>query len=184
VHHPLALRQGKGKKDRVIPIGDRAIAWIQKYLREARPTLVLEPDDATLFLSADGVPIGRDHLTFMAQLYHPSEDRQGRSLSPVPPHHGHADVENGADIRFIQQMLEHSKLSGTQIYTQVSIRMLKHVHAATHPPQLQKPEPLAKEEAASGLSKEELFATLALEAEEEKQEQEKDDGIIAPWPTM
>jgi integrase/recombinase XerD len=81
-------------------------------------------------------------------------------------------------------MLEHSKPSGTQIHTQVSIRMLKHVHAATHPPQLQKPEPLAKEEAASGLSKEELFATLALEAEEEKQEQEKDDGIIAPWPTM
>ena len=81
-------------------------------------------------------------------------------------------------------MLEHSKLFGTQIYTQVSIRMLKRVHAATHPPQLQKPEPLAKEEAASGLGKEELFATLALEAEEEKQEQEKDDGIIAPWPTM
>jgi hypothetical protein len=52
-------------------------------------------------------------------------------------------LENGADIRFIQQMLEHSKLSGTQIYTQVSIRMLKHVHAAPHPPQLQKPEPLA-----------------------------------------
>ena len=73
---------------------------------------------------------------------------------------------------------------GTQIYTQVSIRMLKRVHAATHPPQLQKPEPLAKEEAASGLGKEELFATLALEAEEEKQEQEKDDGIIAPWPNM
>jgi hypothetical protein len=49
---------------------------------------------------------------------------------------------------------------------------------------LQKPEPLAKEEAASGLSKQELFETLALEAEEEKQEREKDDGIIAPWPTM
>jgi len=66
----------------------------------------------------------------------------------------------------------------------VSIRISKHVHAATHPRHLQKPEPLAKEEAASGPSKEELFATLALEAEEEKQEQEKDDGIIAPWLTM
>ena len=117
MHHPLALRQGKGKKDRVIPIGDRAIAWIQKYLREARPTVVLEPDDATLFLSADGVPIGRDHLTFMAQLYHPSEDREGRSLSPVPPPMATLMLENGADIRFIQQMLEHSELSGTQIYT-------------------------------------------------------------------
>ena len=46
----VTIRQGKGKKDRVIPIGDRAVAWIQKYLREARPTLALEPDDATLFL--------------------------------------------------------------------------------------------------------------------------------------
>ena len=79
-------------------------------------------------------------------------------------------LENGADIRFIEQMLGHSKLSSTQIYTQVSTRMLKHVHAATHPAQLQKPEALAKEDAASGeLSKEELFAVLALEAEEENQ---------------
>ena len=73
------------------------------------------------------------------------------------------------DIRFIQQMLGHSKLSSTQICTQVSIRMLKHVHAATHPAQLQKPELLAKENAAGDLSKEELFAALALEAEEENQ---------------
>ena len=181
------MRQGKGKKDRVIPIGDRAIAWIQKYLREARPTLVLEPDDATLFLSADGVPIGRDHLTFMAQLYHPSEDRQCRSLSPVPPHHGHADVENGADIRFIQQMLEHSKLSG---HADLHSGVDPHVEARSRSPssatvaEAGASRKLAKEEAASGLSKEELFATLAVEAEEEKQEQEKDDGIIAPWPNM
>ncbi len=71
----------------------------------------------------------------------------------------------------VQQMLGHAKLSSTQIHTQVSIRMLKHVHAATHPKQLQKSEPLAKEGTASGdLSKEELFAALALEAEEENQE--------------
>jgi len=76
---PLALRQGKGKKDRVIPIGDRAIAWIQKYLREARPTLVLEPDDATLFLAADGVPIGRDHLLHGAAI-----SPRRRSARPEP----------------------------------------------------------------------------------------------------
>ena len=82
-------------------------------------------------------------------------------------------LENGADIRFIQQMLGYSKLSSTQIYTQVSIRMLKHVHAATHPAQLQKPEPLSKDEFAScDLSKEELFAVLALEAEEENLDKE------------
>jgi len=67
-------------------------------------------------------------------------------------------LENGADIRFIQPMLEHSRPSCTQIYTQVSIRMLKQVHAATHPAQLPKPKPLSQEEARSGdLSKEELL---------------------------
>jgi integrase/recombinase XerD len=168
----VTIRQGKGKKDRVIPIGDRAIAWIQKYLREARPTLALEPDDATLFLSADGVAIGRDHLTFMARGYI-AQAKIGKMGACHLFRHTMATLmlENGADIRFIQQMLGHSKLSSTQIYTQVSIRMLKHVHAATHPAQLQKPEPLSEEQATSGeLNKEELFAALALEAEEETQE--------------
>jgi len=167
----VTIRQGKGKKDRVIPIGDRAVAWIQKYLREARPTLVLEPDDATLFLSADGVPIGRDHLTFMARGYI-AQAKIGKMGACHLFRHTMATLmhEGGADIRFIQQMLGHSKLSSTQIYTQVSIRMLKHVHAATHPAQLQKPEPLAKDKGSGDLSKEELFAALALEAEEENQE--------------
>lgn len=167
----VTIRQGKGKKDRVIPIGDRAVAWIQKYLREARPTLALEPDDATLFLSADGVAIGRDHLTFMARGYI-AQAKIGKMGACHLFRHTMATLmlENGADIRFIQQMLGHSKLSSTQIYTQVSIRMLKHVHAATHPAQLQKPEPLARGETSGEPSKEELFAALALEAEEENQE--------------
>ena len=50
----LTIRQGKGKKDRVIPIGERAAAWVEKYLREVRPGLVTEPDDRTVFLSNAG----------------------------------------------------------------------------------------------------------------------------------
>jgi integrase/recombinase XerD len=65
----VTIRQGKGKKDRVIPIGDRAVAWIEKYLADARPGLVVEPDAGTLFLTADGEEISRDHLTFMARGY-------------------------------------------------------------------------------------------------------------------
>ena len=170
----VTIRQGKGKKDRVIPIGDRAVAWVNKYLAESRPLLAIEPDDGTLFLSADGVPIGRDHLTFMARGYI-AQTKIGKMGACHLFRHTMATLmlENGADIRFIQQMLGHSKLSSTQIYTQVSIRMLKHVHAATHPAQLQKPEPLSKAEVASGdLSKEELFAALAREAEEENPERD------------
>jgi site-specific recombinase XerD len=59
----LLVRQGKGKKDRYVPIGERAIAWVQKYINEARPQLVSEPDDMTLFLTASGEPFSRDHMT-------------------------------------------------------------------------------------------------------------------------
>jgi integrase/recombinase XerD len=59
----LLVRQGKGKKDRYVPIGERAIAWVQKYIAEARPRLAIEPDDMTVFLTAQGEPFSRDHLT-------------------------------------------------------------------------------------------------------------------------
>jgi len=59
----LLVRQGKGKKDRYVPIGERAIAWLEKYIREARPQLAAEPDDMTVFLTAQGEPFSRDHMT-------------------------------------------------------------------------------------------------------------------------
>ncbi len=59
----LLVRQGKGKKDRYVPIGERAIAWLQKYIREGRPQLAAEPDDMTVFLTAQGEPFSRDHMS-------------------------------------------------------------------------------------------------------------------------
>ena len=59
----VKIRQGKGKKDRVIPIGDRAAAWVDKYVRESRPKLVVEPDDRTVFISNAGEPFCLEHLT-------------------------------------------------------------------------------------------------------------------------
>ena len=56
----ILIRQGKGKKDRIVPIGDRAVAWLQKYVREARPQLATEPDDRTLFLTHAGEEINRE----------------------------------------------------------------------------------------------------------------------------
>src|SRR5262249_24092237 len=60
----VTIRQGKGKKDRVVPIGERAVAWVEKYLNDARPKLVVEPDDSTLFLTAEGEPFSLGHMTF------------------------------------------------------------------------------------------------------------------------
>ncbi len=65
----VMIRQGKGKKDRVIPIGERAAAWIEKYVRESRPQLVVEPDDGTVFLSNAGEPFSLDHLSDLVRVH-------------------------------------------------------------------------------------------------------------------
>ena len=65
----LMIRQGKGKKDRVIPIGDRAAAWLEKYVRESRPQLVVEPDDGIVFLSNAGEPFSLDHLSDLVRVH-------------------------------------------------------------------------------------------------------------------
>ena len=165
----VTIRQGKGKKDRVIPIGDRAVAWIEKYLAESRPRLVVEPDASTLFLSADGEEISRDHLTFMARDYI-AQAEIGKTGACHLFRHTMATLmlENGADIRFIQQMLGHAKLSSTQIYTQVSIRMLKQVHSMTHPAQLRKPA-AETSDGNHDQQKTTLLAMLQAESEEENQ---------------
>jgi integrase/recombinase XerD len=166
----VTIRQGKGKKDRVIPIGDRAVAWIEKYLAESRPRLAIEPDDGTLFLSADGEAIGPDHLTFMARGYI-AQSEIGKTGACHLFRHTMATLmlENGADIRFIQQMLGHAKLSSTQIYTQVSIRMLKQVHSMTHPAHLQKPA-AATGDGNHDQQRAALLEMLEAEAEDEHEE--------------
>ena len=94
----VAIRQGKGNKDRIIPIGDGAAAWIEKYVREARPRQVVEPDDGTVFLSNAGEPFSLDHLSDLVRVHVDAaplrgrKARQARRLPPVPPHHGHADA--------------------------------------------------------------------------------------------
>ena len=130
----LTIRQGKGKKDRMIPIGERALAWIEKYLREARPLLAIEPDDATLFLTQYGEPFNPDALSNLARDYI-AQANLGKSGSCHTFRHTMATLmlEGGADIRYIQQMLGHAELSSTEIYTHVAIRKLQQIHAATHP---------------------------------------------------
>ena len=139
----MTIRQGKGKKDRVIPIGDRAAAWIEKYIRESRPQLVVEPDDHTVFLSNAGEPFCLDHLSDLVRTHVDAANIGKRGACHMFRHcMATLMLENGADIRYIQQMLGHADLKTTQIYTQVSIRQLKRIHSATHPA-----APLQKEKA-------------------------------------
>jgi integrase/recombinase XerD len=131
------VRQGKGKKDRVVPIGGRAVGWIEKYLLEIRPGLTVEPDDMTLFLSQYGEPISRDHLSGMVHDYI-EEANLGKNGGPHLLRHTMATLmlENGADLRFLQEILGHETISTTQIYAHVSIRQLKQVHENTHPAEI------------------------------------------------
>jgi integrase/recombinase XerD len=135
----VMVRMGKGKKDRMIPIGSRALAWIDRYVTEVRPTLALQPDDGILFLSNQGDFFSPNRLTQMVREYVAAAEI-GKSGACHLFRHTMATLmlEGGADIRFIQQMLGHAELSTTQIYTQVSIRKLKEIHSLTHPARLEK----------------------------------------------
>jgi len=133
----LMIREGKGKKDRVIPIGDRALAWVEKYRREARPALVIGKDSGTLFLTDEGIAFRRGAVGGRIKRY---IKQAGIDVAGSCHLFRHAMathmLENGADIRFIQAMLGHTDLSTTEIYTRVSIQKLRAVHAATHPAKL------------------------------------------------
>ena len=128
----LTVRKGKGKKDRVVPLGARAGAWVQRYQREVRPRLVLAAGVPTLFLTAYGAAFNPDVVSGMVAAW---MQRIGRKGSCHLLRHTCAThmLEGGADIRYIQQLLGHEKLETTAIYTEVTIRQLIEVHARCHP---------------------------------------------------
>ncbi len=128
------VRCGKGGRERIVPIGERALAWLRKYLDEARPVFVIDPSEMHLFLTQHGQPLPLERLTHMM--------REAKERAGIPKRgachlfrHTAATLmlENGADVRYIQEMLGHANLATTQIYTHVSITKLRQIHAATHP---------------------------------------------------
>jgi integrase/recombinase XerD len=130
----VVIREGKGRKDRVVPIGERALAWVGRYLADVRPRYVVPPDEGELFLTRFGrafVPNGVSELVSQAVQASGVAKRGSAHLF----RHTAATLmlEGGADIRYIQQLLGHESLATTQVYTRVSIKALKQVHDATHP---------------------------------------------------
>lgn len=162
----VMIRQGKGKKDRHIPIGERAVAWINKYVNEARPQLILGAEDGTVFLTHLGEPFQRVQLTKLVRVYL-EKSKIGKVGGCHLFRHTMATLmlENGADIRIIQEMLGHAQLSTTEIYTRVSINLLRQVYSATHPAaHLNRTAAPARE---TSEAEHELLATLAAEARDE-----------------
>lgn len=137
----LHVRLGKGKKDRFVPIGERAMAWVAKYEREARPSFVKlrmsgvsDPAVKHLFLNQYGQPLSPDGLSWRVRDYFKQAGIEKRGACHLFRHTmATAMLDNGADIRHVQEILGHGQITSTQRYTHVSIARLQAVHAATHP---------------------------------------------------
>jgi integrase/recombinase XerD len=130
----VMVRQGKGRKDRMIPIGIRALDWLAKYRDDVRPSFASGSDDGIVFLTTLGEAFAPNRLTQMVRETIDAANTGKRGSCHLFRHTmATLMLENGADIRFIQAMLGHAELSTTQIYTQVAVRKLKAIHTATHP---------------------------------------------------
>lgn len=132
--HTISVREGKYQQDRYVPLSDTLHIWLQRYLYEVRPQLLIDHNDTTLFLTDYGEAFSGGELGHKVKRY-----LQQAGITATGSCHlfRHAMathmLENGADIRYIQQLLGHRDLSTTEIYTQVSMEQLRKIHQATHP---------------------------------------------------
>jgi integrase/recombinase XerD len=167
----VRIRRGKGDKERIVPIGERALAWIAKYMDVVRLDLVVSVTDQTLFLTRLGDPFTPDALTDrVRKIVRDSGIEKGGACHMFRHTSATAMLEGGADIRFVQAFLGHSKLETTEIYTHVAITKLKEVYAATHPAAKLGRSPAAgvpREVPPAAADAAELLTDLAAEAGEE-----------------
>ncbi|HTA56900.1 MAG TPA: site-specific tyrosine recombinase XerC [Candidatus Baltobacteraceae bacterium] len=130
----VAIRHGKGNRDRMVPIGQRALNWLNKYLTQARPKFASKLDSGVVFLTSHGLPFTPNHLSWLVRRYIRAANIAKNGACHVFRHTmATVMLEGGADTRYIQEMLGHARLDTTQIYTHVSIRKLKQIHNRTHP---------------------------------------------------
>jgi len=130
----VKIRKGKGRKDRVVPIGQRALAWLEKYTQDVRPGLAARTSETTLFVTCSGRRFGRTNLSALVRGYFRQAGIAQRGSCHLLRHTAATlMLENGAEVRALQQYLGHERLNTTQIYTHVSIKHLQDVHRRTHP---------------------------------------------------
>ena len=125
---------GKGSKERIVPVGKQAAACIRRYLQEARTSLARRGQRGEIFLSTRGGPLNRKTIWHLVKKY-ASTAGITKHITPHTLRHSFAThlLDNGADLRVIQEMLGHADISTTQVYTHVDQRRLKETHYRFHP---------------------------------------------------
>lgn len=125
---------GKGNKERLVPLGEEAIDWLEIYLNQSRPALLLRRSSEALFVTQRGAQMTRQAFWYLIKRY---ALRAGitKELSPHTLRHAFAThlLNHGADLRVLQLLLGHQDISSTQIYTHVARQRLVELHAKHHP---------------------------------------------------
>lgn len=128
------VRCGNVRKSRIIPIGVQAKFSLQRYIEKARANMILRPDEDILFVNCNGRPMTRQGFWKIIKSY-AKKAGIDQDITPHMLRHSFAAhlIENGADLRSVQEMLGHSDISTTQIYTKLANQKLKNVYAKAHP---------------------------------------------------
>jgi integrase/recombinase XerD len=130
----IRINCGKGKKDRVVPLGKIACRYLENYMKGVRPSLIRNPYNNHLFLSLRGNRLSKNMIWQIVKSY-AVKAKIKKTISPHTFRHTCATLmlRNNANIRHIQELLGHSSLDSTQVYASVSITDLKEVHSRCHP---------------------------------------------------
>ena len=130
--------EGKGGKTRLVPVGEHARAALERYLAQARRGLATEPGETALFLSRSGRRLSTSDVRRRLRVWTRRAGNRAAALGPAHPHslrHSFAThlLDGGADLRSIQELLGHSSISTTQVYTRVESARLKTAYSRAHP---------------------------------------------------
>lgn len=128
------IRCNKGSKERIIPIGSMAVNALKEYLSKSRPLLIQNPEEPALFVNINGSRLTRQGFWKIIKQYK-NQAKINKDITPHTLRHSFAAhlLENGADLRSIQEMLGHSDISSTQIYAQIAKNRIKDIYKKTHP---------------------------------------------------